>query len=77
MLLRVRNNQGESEVAQTLDVSKGGVRFLSKRTYQVGDSVYLTLPSADKTAPTETRGCIVRAELSQRGTAYGVRFEKD
>ncbi len=77
MLLRVRNKQGESEVAQTLDVSKGGVRFLSKRTYQAGDVVYMTLPSADKAVPTETRGCIVRAELSQRGTAYGVRFEKD
>jgi hypothetical protein len=77
MLLRVRNKQGESETAQTLDVSKGGVRFLSKRTYQVGDSVYLTLPSADKPVPVETRGCIVRAELTQRGTAYGVRFEKD
>lgn len=76
MILRVRNEQGQSETAQTLDVSKGGVRFLSKRTYQVGDPVYLTLPSADKTTPTETRGCIVRAELSQRGTAYGVRFEK-
>jgi PilZ domain len=77
MLLRVRNKQGEAETAQTLDVSKGGVRFLSRRTYQVGDSVYVTLPSADKTTPTETRGCIVRAELNQRGTAYGVRFEKD
>ena len=77
MLLRVRNKQGGSETAQTLDVSKGGVRFLSKRTYQVGDTVYLTLPSADKAVATETRGCIVRAELSQRGTSYGVRFEKD
>ena len=76
MLLRVRNKQGEAETAQTLDVSKGGVRFLSRRTYQVGDPVNLTLPSADKTTPTETRGCIVRAELTQRGTAYGVRFEK-
>lgn len=77
MLLRVRNKQGGSETAQTLDVSKGGVRFLSKRTYQVGDTIYLTLPSSDKTTPAETRGVIVRAELSQRGTSYGVRFEKE
>jgi hypothetical protein len=77
MLLRVRNDKGESEIAQTLDASKGGVCFVSKRTYRLGDLLYLTLPSADKPVPVETRGCIVRADASPRGTLYGVRFEKD
>lgn len=76
ILLRIRMENGESETVQTLDVSKGGLRFLSRRDYQVGSAVYLTLPSSEKASPTETRGCIVRAESRQRGTAYGVRFEK-
>ncbi|MBZ5542825.1 MAG: PilZ domain-containing protein [Acidobacteriia bacterium] len=76
MLLRVRNARGESEVAQTLDVSKGGVCFLGKRQYQVGDVLYLTLPSLDKPVPIETRGLVVRARSGPRGTLYGVRFEK-
>ena len=76
MLFRVRNENGEIETGQTLDASKGGVSFVSKRTYQVGEWLYFTLPS-DNPNPTETRGCVVRVELGQRGTIYGVRFEKD
>jgi hypothetical protein len=77
MLLRLRNEKGESETVQTLDASKGGVCFLSRRSYRVGECLYFTLPSTDKPAPTETRGCVVRAELGRQGTIYGVRFEKD
>ena len=77
MLLRVRDTHDEVERAQTLDVSRGGVCFLGKRQYRVGDVVFLTLPSPDEPTPVETRGRIVRAQPSPRGTVYGVRFEKE
>ena len=77
MLLRVRDSHGESEVAQTLDVSRGGVRFLGKRQYRVGDVLYLTLPSINKAIPIETRGRVVRSQPGPRGTFCGVKFEKE
>ena len=77
MLLRVRDSHGESELAQTLDVSKGGVCFLGKRQYRVGDVLYLTLPSIEKPGPIETRGRVVRSRPGPRGTVCGVNFEKE
>jgi hypothetical protein len=76
MLVRVRNAKGESEVAQTLDVSKGGVCFVSKREYKVGELLMLTLPSTDKPVPVEASGRVVRAQSTPRGNVYGIMFEK-
>jgi PilZ domain len=75
MLVRVRNTQGESEVAQTVDVSKGGVLFLSKRRYRTGEVLYLILPSTDKTLPVEARARVVRTQPAERGTLCAVKFE--
>jgi hypothetical protein len=75
MLLRVRDSQGESEVAQSLDVSKGGMLFLDRRRHRVGDILYLTLPSSDKPHPIEARARIVRAQPAERGILYAVKFE--
>jgi hypothetical protein len=76
MLMRVRNGKGETEIAQTLDVSKGGVCFLSKRGYSVGETLLLTLPSTDKPVPVESTGRVVRAQTTPRGNVYGIMFEK-
>jgi PilZ domain len=76
MLLRVVDSQGQSEVAQTQDVSKGGVLFLAKHRYRVGDILYLTLPSIDKPVPTEARARVVRVQPAERGTLYAVKYEK-
>ena len=76
MLLRIRNSQGQSEVVQTLDVSKGGALFLSKHRYRAGEILYLTLPSSDKPAPVEARSRIVRVQAAERGTLCAVKFEK-
>ena len=76
MLVRVRDARGESEVVQTLDVSKGGVCIVSKRTYKVGELLSLTLPSTDKPVPVEATGRVVRAQSTPRGNVYGVMFEK-
>jgi hypothetical protein len=76
MLLRVRNARGESEIVQTLDVSKGGVCIVSKRAYKVGELLLLTLPSTDKLVPVEASGRVVRAQSTPRGNIYGIMFEK-
>jgi PilZ domain len=76
MLLRVQDGEGKSEVAQTQDVSKGGVLFLAKHKYRVGEILFLTLPSADKPAPIEARARVVRVQPAERGTLYAVKFEK-
>jgi hypothetical protein len=76
MLVRVRNAKGESEIVQTLDVSKGGVCFVSQREYVVGELLLLTLPSTDKPAPLEATGRVVRAQSTPRGKVYGIMFEK-
>jgi hypothetical protein len=77
MLLRVRDSHGEREMVQTHDVSRGGVSFLGKRPHQVGDVLYLSLPSDDKPVPLETRGRVVRSQSSLRGTLYGIKFDKE
>jgi hypothetical protein len=76
MLVRIRSAKGESEVVQTLDVSKGGICFVSKRDYKVGELLLLSLPSTDKPVPIETSGRVVRAQSTPRGNVYGIMFEK-
>ena len=75
MLVRVRNPDGESEVAQTTDVSKGGVLFVARHRHRAGDILYLTLPSTDKPLPTEVRARVVRTKPAERGTLCAVKFE--
>jgi hypothetical protein len=75
MLMRVRKIGGETEVVQTLDVSKGGVLFLARHLHRAGDILYLTLPSTEKPLPDEARGRVIRARPAERGFLYAVKFE--
>jgi PilZ domain len=74
MLVRIRNSRGDSEVGQTVDVSKGGALFVAKHRYRTGESVYLTLPSKDKPHPIEVSASIVRVQTAERGFLYAVKF---
>lgn len=76
MRIRVRNNWGVSDIAQTRDVSKAGLCFLSTQLFQVGDEVYITLPFADNQAPVETKSKIIWSAESALGRFYGVRYMK-
>jgi PilZ domain len=75
MLLRIRNQEGDGEVCQTMDVSKGGARFLAKHRYRVGEILYLTLPSKDKPHPVEVRARVIRVQSAERGFQYAVKYE--
>lgn len=76
MRLRVRTSWGVTDIAQTRDVSKGGLCFLSPQIFNLGDEVYITLPFADNQAPVETKGRIVWSSLASSGRCYGVAYVK-
>ncbi len=76
MRIRVRNAWGQADIAQTRDVSKAGLCFVSSMRHQVGDTVYITLPFADNQAPIETAAKIVWSAESSVGRFYGVCYQK-
>ena len=76
MRVRVRNNWGVVDVAQTRDVSKAGLSFFSTQVFPVGDEIYITLPFADGQSPVETRGKVVWSAPGSSGRFYGVSYVK-
>jgi len=76
MRVRIRNSWGIVDVAQTRDVSKTGLCFISTQRFQISDDVYITLPFADNQAPVETRGRIIWVAESAAGRFYGVEYIK-
>lgn len=76
MRIRVRDSWGQADIAQTRDVSKAGLCFVSSQRHQVGDTVYITLPFADSQTPIETPGKIVWSAESSVGHFYGVCYSR-
>ena len=76
MKLRVRNSWGVTDVAQTRNVSKGGLCFLSTKIFSVGDELFITLPFADNQTPVETPARVVWTSLAESGRFYGVCYVK-
>lgn len=76
MRLRVRNSWGVTDVAQTRNVSKGGLCFLSTKIFNVGDELFITLPFADNQAPVETVSRVVWTKVADSGRLYGVCYLK-
>jgi hypothetical protein len=74
MQLRVRNTWGVVDVAQTRDVSKAGLCFLSSQRFTVGDEVYVTLPYAQGQTPVETKGKIIWMAQGTAGRFYGIEY---
>jgi hypothetical protein len=76
MRIRVRSAWGQADIAQTRDVSRAGLCFVSSVRHQVGDTVYVTLPFADNQIPIETPGRIVWSAESSVGRFYGLCYQK-
>lgn len=76
MRIRVRNNWGVADIAQTRDVSKSGLCFVATQRFPVGEEVYITLPFADQQVPVETKAKIVWTAEGSSGRFYGVRYIK-
>jgi hypothetical protein len=76
MRLRVRNSWGVTDIAQTRNVSKGGLCFVSTKVFNVNDELFITLPFADNQAPVETPAKVVWTRLADAGRYYGVCYIK-
>ncbi|HEV2248238.1 MAG TPA: PilZ domain-containing protein, partial [Terriglobia bacterium] len=74
MRLMVRNSWGVTDIAQTCNVSKGGLCFVSTRVYNVGDELFITLPFADNQTPVETPAKVVWTRLGKSGRYYGACY---
>jgi PilZ domain len=76
MRIRVRNAWGVTDVAQTRDVSKAGLCFVSAQRFQVGDEIQVTLPFADLQTPVETPAKIIWSADGVVGRFYGASYVK-
>ncbi len=74
MQLRVRNAWGVVDIAQTRDVSKAGLCFISRQRFSPGDEVYITLPYAKNQAPMETQGKVIWMAEGASNRFYGVEY---
>jgi hypothetical protein len=74
MQLRVRNALGVVDIAQTHDVCKSGLCFVSRLRFSPSDEIYITLPHAQNQPPTETRGKVVWVAEGTLGRFYGVEY---
>lgn len=78
MRVRVRNSWGVTDIAQTRDVSKAGLCFLSNKIFTVSEEVHIILPFAANSVPVESKGKIVWSNLAEgsAGRYYGVSYLK-
>ena len=76
MRIRVRNSWGVITIAQTHDVSKAGLCFISTERFSLGDEVFIVLPFADQQVPVETKGKVVWTADGSSGRFYGVMYLK-
>ncbi len=78
MRVRVRNSWGVTDVAQTRDVSKAGLCFLSTKLFTVGEEIHMILPFAANSVPVESKAKVIWTNLAEGSAAryYGVMYLK-
>jgi PilZ domain len=76
MRIRVRNAWGIVDVAQTRDVSKLGLCFLSAKLFTLGEEVFVILPFSANSVPVETKGKVVWTSPTTGGLYYGVEYTR-
>jgi Tfp pilus assembly protein PilZ len=74
MQLRVRSSRGVVDIAQTRDVSKGGLCFVSSVRFPLGDEIYITLPYSQSQTPVETKGKVIWIAEGESGRFYGAEY---
>ena len=76
--VRIRRDSGSgAEVLEPVNVSRGGISFLSSAQYKMSEVVWVNLhydPKNPEAAAPETRSIIVRAAPESGQFSYGVRF---
>lgn len=78
MRVRARNSWGVTDVAQTRDVSKAGLCFLSAKLFTVGEEIHMILPFAANSVPVESKAKVVWSNLAEGSASryYGVSYMK-
>lgn len=74
MRVYIRDSEGVVDAVQTLDVSKGGLAFVSSRDFKIGDSVFVEIPFADTKKPAETKGTILWSARTPLGRTHGLNY---
>jgi hypothetical protein len=74
MRVYVRDSRGVVDAVETVDVSKGGLAFVSSRDFKIGDSVIIAFPFADSKKPAETKGTILWSSKTPLGRTHGVNY---
>ncbi|MGA3168830.1 MAG: PilZ domain-containing protein [Terriglobia bacterium] len=76
--IRVRNYYGAEEVTRSENVSRGGMCFVTEKTYEIGEILLITCPYEKAGENIEMRGRVVRRQEMQ-GTGrkvYGICYER-
>ena len=78
MRVRARNSWGVTDIAQTRDVSKAGLCFLTSKLFTVGEEIHMILPFAANSVPVESKAKIIWSNLAEgsAGRYYGVAYLK-
>jgi hypothetical protein len=78
MRVRARNAWGVIDVAQTRDVAKAGLCFLSPKVFTVGEEIHMILPFAANSVPVESKAKIIWSNLAEGSASryYGVFYLK-
>jgi hypothetical protein len=74
MRLQLHRASGQTERVRTLDVSKGGLSFISQQVFRVGEEVGFILPSGGQKESVETQGHIDWVRQTPEEWVYGVSF---
>jgi Tfp pilus assembly protein PilZ len=64
------------DIAQTRDVSKLGLCFVSSQRFSPGDEIFITLPYAKSQTPVETKAKIIWMAEGTSGRFYGVEYQR-
>lgn len=76
--MRVRSFYGTEEITRSENVSRGGICFITDRSYEVGEIILITCPYESGGHNVEIRGKVVRRREMQ-GTGrkiYGICYER-
>ena len=72
---RVRRASGTMEIVVPVNVSRGGIAFESRASYELEEVVHVAMHYREGGEILETPGRIVRVSRRKDGFEYGVRFE--
>lgn len=72
---RVRRASGGMEVIAPTNVSRGGIAFTSRGSYELDERIFVAMHYRPGGEALETPGAVVRVTQLENGFGYGIRFD--